>query len=660
MDAVKQPIRAPSIKRGEKIIIDANAGSGKTTALIGVMAVAIRQWGLRTKCLLAITYARAMARELTGSLAARGLTGVSTSTLHALGRRLIKEDPQRFGLTANFTVLNSETSYLKRQYQRYFGATLPIPPGLLVRAFHARFQQDIRVGEFLRNQRISQAKIDQVIAFLNHYVKTKKEEGNIGFHDMIALVHQQLKADPDYLAALVSRFQLLAVDEYQDLNAQERALVQLLAKHIETVLIAGDDLQAIHVYRGASTTALEELEEQFPDARVISLKQSWRLTHENAAFVNAVLADNGQAKRITGTGHGPQPRVIANNSRHGMYQRATQTILQLMAEGVQPEEIAVLARFNKSTLTLALYLEGQGIPFILTHDLDRRHKLLLRFRRFLQAVLGDPPEALRLLLQWEVRLDEETAAQLTDLAARIPAQRLGLSAEQHKTARKFRQAVAITRAAPRVDRALPVFATDFQGHQDRYNLTPIQHVLRLEGIAYDATTTLQELHDRVNDHLESRDTPQQGVTLSTIHAVKGGERRYVLVLDIYDENLSRNGELPVDEAAEFRVFHVALTRVKHQMYLFTLQHEADEDARSRHREGQPNVIDIAPVNKQEYATLRFLPPYPDVKDLCRYERAEPITLDQKDPLSPPQQAAPATPRTRQTARTARVRRSQPL
>ncbi len=365
------------------------------------------------------------------------MTGVIGTTLHGRCRRLIKEDPQRFGFSANPDVLNPEAGYLKRHYRRYFGATLPIKPGLLVKAFHARFQQDIRVREFLGNKRISQAKIDQVIAFFKHYVKTKRQEGKIGFHDMIARVHQQLKADPDYLAALVSRYRLLAVDEYQDLNAQERALVQLLAEHIETVLIAGDDLQSIHVFRGASPTALEELEEQFPDARVISLKQSWRLTHENAAFVNAVLAYNGQAKRIIGTGHGPQPRVIANNSRHGMYQRATQIIVQLMAEGVQPEEIAVLARFSKSTLTLARYLDRQGIPFTLTHDLDRRHKLLLRFRRFLRAVLGDPPEALRLLLQWEVRLAEETAAQLTDLAARIPAKALRLSAKEHKTARKI-------------------------------------------------------------------------------------------------------------------------------------------------------------------------------------------------------------------------------
>lgn len=649
MDAVKQPIRAPSIKRGEKIIIDANAGSGKTTTLIRAMTVAAFEWGVRVKYLLAVTFSKAMAGELTGSLAERGLSGVSTSTLHALCRRLIKEDPQRFGFSANPKVLNLEASYLQRQYQQYFDSPPPIPSGLLVRAFHARYQQDIRVGEFLGNKGISQAKIERVIAFFKDYVKTKQQEGKIGFFDMITLVHKQLKADADYLAALVSRFQLLAVDEYQDLNAQERALVQLLAKHIETVLIAGDDLQAIHVYRGASTTALEELEEQLPDARVISLKQSWRLTHENAAFVNAVLKYHGQAKRITGTGHGPKPQVIATNSRHSQYRSATQTIKRLLTEGVQPEEIAVLARYNKSTLTLARYLEREGIPFILTHDLDRRHKLLLRFRRFLGAVLlVKTPEALRILLQMEARLDEDTAAELTDLTRQIPAQRLGLTNMELKIARKFRQTVAITRATPRVDRALHVFATYFQGRQDRFNLTPIQHVLRLEGIAFDATTTLQELHDRVEQRLSQQDQetqdsppPKQGSNLSTIHAAKGGEWRHVLVLDIYDENLSRNGELEVDEESEFRVFHVALTRVKHQIYLFMLKHEAAVDALSINRAGQPNVIDIAAVLKHRYSTLRFLPRYQDVKDLCSYQRTKSIKLDQIDTLSRPKRAAAA-------------------
>ena len=192
-------------------------------------------------------------------------------------------------------------------------------------------------------------------------------------------------------------------------------------------------------------------------------------------------------------------------------------------------------------------------------------------------------------------------------------------------------------------------------------------MLRLAGIAFDPHTTLKELHDRVDLGISPRDKatqdnapPKQGVTLSTIHAAKGGEWQYVLVLDIYDENLSRNGELDVDDEAEFRVFHVALTRAKHQTYLFTLKHEAYVDALSLNREGQPNVTNIAAVNKHQYSTLRFLPPYPDVKRLCSYERAKRIKLDQKDPLSQPQQAAPAKPRTRQTARRARVRRSQPV
>ena len=151
-------------------------------------------------------------------------------------------------------------------------------------------------------------------------------------------------------------------------------------------------------------------------------------------------------------------------------------------------------------------------------------------------------------------------------------------------------------------------------------------MLRLAGIAFDPHTTLKELHDRVDLGISPRDKatqdnapPKQGVTLSTIHAAKGGEWQYVLVLDIYDENLSRNGELDVDDEAEFRVFHVALTRAKHQTYLFTLKHEAYVDALSLNREGQPNVTNIAAVNKHQYSTLRFLPPYKNVENLCSYQ-----------------------------------------
>jgi DNA helicase-2/ATP-dependent DNA helicase PcrA len=640
MDPATKHNTGDSISQGELTIIDASAGSGKTTAIVQAMSGLAFEWSMAPERMLALTFNKAMALELKSRCADAGLDGVNASTVHAFCLRLVMEDPQRFGFTSNPDVLKREDSYLQRQYRNYFGSSPPIRPRLIVRAFHARYQRGIRVHAFLRDKKVSDAKIDRVIKFFKHYAATKRRENKLGFHDMVALVRRRLKADPDFRASLGRRYRFLAVDEYQDLSAQDRALVQLLAEQIETVLIVGDALQSINTFRGASTTALQELKAEFPDARVIPLDRSWRLTQENAAFVNRVLKHNGYDKRIIGTGHGPKPQVIAANSRNRMYQRAAQVISGLITQGVEPEEIAVLARFSKSFQTFGRYLHRHDVPFTLSSHGDTRHKLLLRFRCFLRAVLGvENPKTLQVLLQREAQLDEDTAAQLTDLDGRIPAQQLGLSPEQQKRVRKVRDAVKQTRAKPTIDRALHVFAAAFQGRQDRFYLTPIQHVLRLDGIQFDQQATLTKLHNRVNRRIKqlkkakgskASTPPNEGVTLSTTHAAKGREWPHVLVLDLYDENLSRNGELAVDKAAEFNVFHVALTRAKQQTHLFLLKHEAAVDAVTINKGDAADVLNLKAIAKYQYHTLRFLPPNKHVKTLCTYHRTDRIKLDQND------------------------------
>lgn len=194
--------------------------------------------------------------------------------------------------------------------------------------------------------------------------------------------------------------------------------------------------------------------------------------------------------------------------------------------------------------------------------------------------------------------------------------------------RKIRDAVKKARHRPRIDRALHLFASVFQGRQDRFFLTPIQHVLRLEGIRFDHSTTRHGLLQRVDQRIQQRQNsehnspPREGVTLSTIHAAKGGEWKHVLVLDIYDENLSRNGEVKVDEEAELRVFYVAITRAKHQTHLFLLKHEAAVEAVAFNRENQAEIHNIEAVVKYGYSTLRFLPPYKNVKLQCDYQRTD--------------------------------------
>jgi len=503
MDPATKHTSVPRINQGQVTIIDAGPGSGKTTTIIESLARAANDWSIPPEQMLAVTFSREMAEELKSRCDDRDLTGIAASTLHAFCLGLLQEDPERFGATSKYEILGQrEHSYLNKQYKRYFRLEGPIRTGLLIKAFHAHYERRTRVRDFLSEHRVSNAKIDLIMAFLKHYAKTKRRENMLGFHDMISLVLKAPKTDAGYRNRLRRRLKFLAVDEFQDMNAQERALVRLLARHIETVLIVGDDLQVVHTYRGARTDALQELKEQFPDARTISLNQSHRLTVESAAFVNKVLKQNGYDQRIIGAGHGPVPHMIAANSRNQMYRHAVREMQKLLNEGVLPEDIAVLARFRRSSETFARYLEHAAIPFTITGQSDRRHKLLLRFRRFLRAVIRtNHPKYLRILLRKEARITQRIANQLTDLTQRIPAEQLCLSKEQHQKVRKVRNAVQLTRDKPSIDRALHIFASAIQGRQDRFYLTPIQHVLRLERVAFNHATTLQNLLCKVDKRI---------------------------------------------------------------------------------------------------------------------------------------------------------------
>lgn len=605
----------PRLKQGELTIIDACPGAGKTTTIIESLVWAANDWSLPPEQMLVLTFSKAMAAELKERCVDRGLTGVIASTSHAFCLGLIQEDPQQFGFTSQCEVLGQrEDRFLQKEYKRRFPSRSPIPSRLLIEAFGVEYKRGIKVRDFLRAKQIGEKRINQVIAFLNHHLMEKMQTNRIGFDDMVPLVLRAMNTDTAYRRRLRAKYKFLAVDEYQDMNAMEREFVQVLADYIDTVVIVGDDLQVVHGYRGAAINALAELKEQFDDARVISLDQSHRLTVENASFANKVLAHNGHAKRIKGKGHGPAPQVIAANSRNDMYQDAAQTIAKLLAEGNQPEDIAVLARFNRSVETFGRYLKET--PFKLTAQGDRRHKALLRFQRFLSAVVQeDGDKALQILLAKEALLDEDTVAEITDVNSRISAERLGLSAEQHKKVRKIRDAVREVRATPTIDRALSIFASAIQGRQDRFNLTPIQHVLRIEGVKFGPNTTLDELLVRVDRKVSQRETkakanthPAQGVTLTTTHSGKGREWKHVLILDVYDENITRNGELVFDDEAEFRVFYVAITRAKRQTHLYVLKHEAAVDALFLHHKEKTVVPNIEAINKHRYTMLRFMPP----------------------------------------------------
>lgn len=129
MDAEAKHTSVPSIEQRGLTIIDANAGSGKTTRNIDSLAEAAFEWSMAPECMLALTFNKEMAEELEDRLAKKDLDGVNASTVHAFCLGLVTEDPQRFGFTSKPDVLDREDRYLQRQCRQYFGSSPRFAPG---------------------------------------------------------------------------------------------------------------------------------------------------------------------------------------------------------------------------------------------------------------------------------------------------------------------------------------------------------------------------------------------------------------------------------------------------------------------------------------------------------------------------------------------------
>lgn len=237
---------------------------------------------------------------------------------------------------------------------------------------------------------------------------------------------KKLTQDTGYLEGIASQFDVLAVDEYQDLNATERELIELLAEYIPTVLIVGDDLQCIYSYKGSDINAMGNLKIAFPDAYTIPKTKSYRLTEQNAAFTNEILKHNGYPLEIIGmNGQGPRPRIVMSDSRNQKYRQAAKDILKLMDDGVDAKDIAVLSRYNYSLETFVPYLQRQHVPSNYSKNENIRKKILKRLWRFLRAVIaeinGNNSKPLINLLVQEARIKRKVAERLTDTTAIIPA-----------------------------------------------------------------------------------------------------------------------------------------------------------------------------------------------------------------------------------------------
>jgi DNA helicase-2/ATP-dependent DNA helicase PcrA len=272
----------------------------------------------------------------------------------------------------------------------------------------------------------ARARVDRELEFAEVYARHDQllaESGALDFGDLILQASRLLHERPNVRERLAARFRHVLVDEYQDTNFAQAALLKLLTHDHGEVTVVGDDDQAIYRFRGASTKNLLDFEREHPGARVVRLERSHRsgrrILDAAAAVVEPV--EDRLGKRLRGRAGG-SVRFLRCRSERAQAQAAAREAERLLADGVPPGEICVLVRSVKAEGQLVgSALEERAVPHRLAGASAYFQRAEVRDALAWLRLLADPADsgaAVRALSRPPIELRSVDIARLTQLARR--------------------------------------------------------------------------------------------------------------------------------------------------------------------------------------------------------------------------------------------------
>jgi len=351
------------------VLVLAGAGSGKTR-VIAHRTVHLLDRGVPPRAILCVTFTNKAAAEMKERIvklagAPARCRGLTVSTFHAFGVRVLREHALRLGLPPKFAIFDTgdQTALLKRLMRD-------------LKLDDKRFDVQ-RVLAILSRRRTSGQGaathgVDEEYELIASELLPKYElgllaMGAVDFDDLLLLPLKLLTENESVLQSYRSRFRYLMVDEYQDTNEAQFKLLEALSGLRRNLLVVGDDDQSIYSWRGAQLRHILEFDKAFPGVVEIKLEQNYRSTSAILDAANAVIGKNParKAKKLwTDRGRGSNIRLVTCASDEHEAKHVADEIIRLnFEEKIPHHEMAVLYRTNGQSKQLEEALRFAGIRY---------------------------------------------------------------------------------------------------------------------------------------------------------------------------------------------------------------------------------------------------------------------------------------------------------
>ena len=588
---------------GGALFVLAGAGSGKTRVITEKIAYMITQAGYKPHHIAAITFTNKAAKEMQERVSARlgreQTRGLTVCTFHSLGMRILREEAQHIGYKKNFSILDASDS------ARIIGELLGSSGREAV--FKAQHQISLWKNNLQTPEAAFQAADDdwakQIAQVYAAYQATLENYQAVDFDDLIRLPTLLLQQNSDVRLKWQQRLQYLLIDECQDTNACQYALMRALVGLEGRFTAVGDDDQSIYAWRGANMENLRRLQEDYPQIKIIKLEQNYRSTARILKVANQVIANNPKLFPKTlwsQLGEGEVVRVVACQSEtHEAEFVAQQIARNKLIYGANFADFAILYRGNHQARLFEDALRSARIPYQISGGQSFYDKAeikdVLSYLRLL-ANPDDDPAFLRAATTPKRGIGDTTLGKLNDYAkqhecslfqaAQSMEALAALSAKNREAVQQFVYLMQDYQARAAADDAGEVVQNLLQEIEYEAYLAGAdeggkaaemrwQNVQDLAGWlakkGEEGEKNLIELTQTIAlmTLLEGRDDGEvDAVKMSTLHASKGLEYPFVYLVGC-EEGLFPHAD-SVEAGAleeERRLMYVGITRAKQQLTL---------------------------------------------------------------------------------------------
>lgn len=353
------------------IRVVAGAGSGKTRVLTTRLVHLVKDLDYNPSKLCAITFTNKAANEMKERLEVMlmGYRNPHISTIHSLCVRIIRIEHKAMDLPRNFIIMDSsdQRQVLKEAYDKFGYKKRDLAYGEVLnyisnnKMAHVSFEEAIKMTYGNDDQK-RKAKIYQF------YVNRLEELSALDFDDLLLKVYYVLKNNEDVRAHWQQRFDVVCVDEFQDIDEVQYGIIRYLVGERNQLYVVGDPDQTIYTWRGANVNFIADFDKRYPTATTIVLNKNYRSTQNILSHANELISQNKNRVHKDLEAHDTSDVPVEYNEYMDGEEEAREIakqVIRLKSKGSDYSDIAILYRSNYLSRILEREFSRQQIPYMI-------------------------------------------------------------------------------------------------------------------------------------------------------------------------------------------------------------------------------------------------------------------------------------------------------